>query len=142
MKYLLILAAVLTLLIAFAKPVRRDMPIDVVRYVEFAEKVYGQKIDTAVFYVPHLFAPGMVGWCDRAANKVLISAVHWMSMSDTEHQLLILHEVGHCQFKLDHDNEMLLNRPKSIMYWKLMRAVDFLNNKDYYLNELKNRVTK
>lgn len=73
-------------------------------------------------------------------NIVSINRKFWETANDWQKEQLIFHELGHCELGLKHDDFMLdYGLPKSLMN---KRAIDwwvYRDNREYYLNELKEK---
>jgi hypothetical protein len=72
---------------------------------------------------------------NRTQVYIGISPHYWYNYSEKQRQWLIYHELGHCIFRLNHNEKINKNQPESIMYPYLGDFVNFLNV-DAYLDKL------
>lgn len=88
----------------------------------------------------------VVGECfngDDEYNYVYIDKDHWNKITETQREQLMFHELGHCVLKLNHDNRVFpdldIAHPKhlSIMYHEQMPDDQYVENWEYYIDELK-----
>lgn len=74
-----------------------------------------------------------VGVCVKWSNgdfDIQIDKRYWDYASDLDREVLILHELGHCDLGLEHSD------PSSIMEPYHIGAENYLANQNYYINEL------
>jgi len=126
------------------------------KFVKQFESYYGKKIDgeLAIYFEQSLADSSIgevVGICKPHINnkEIQIKFDAWMNFNDKRKELLIFHELGHCQLNRDHLNTtfeitiedgMKITCPTSIMYPMLMSdlQIKYCYDKmhDYYINEL------
>jgi hypothetical protein len=77
---------------------------------------------------------------ERLNLNVEIDPIFWQEATDTEKEVLIFHELGHCVLNRDHDESIIAEYeiPKSIMYPVIFDS-PYKNNRRYYVDELKNQ---
>jgi len=99
---------------------RQRVHPDFEEYVQRFERLRGQDIESTIIYgTPDRTAnPNAVANCFLTGNRPLIKVdfAYFQTLGDLGKEELIFHELGHCELKRDHDEEMIGNRPKSIMY--------------------------
>ena len=79
---------------------------------------------------------------ERINLNIEIDPIYWNEASDTEKEVLLFHEMGHCVLNKEHNETVLtdFNMPKSIMYPYVFNN-PYSRYRDYYVNELKNENT-
>jgi hypothetical protein len=86
-----------------------------------------------------------VGFCTRLSNgksKVEIDKDYWNRASVAQKELLIFHELGHCELGLPHNDRMMFGNfcPETLMYFHTFSheqaQLCFLPNRQYYLENL------
>lgn len=95
------------------KPQTIEVPF--IPYVRTFEAVYGQPVALDINF-SDVLQIGQSGLCLHDGN-ILISREIWDHSTDTEKELVIFHELGHCVLNREHD--MSLNAkgyPNSYMY--------------------------
>lgn len=88
---------------------------------------------------------GAIGVCYSmidGSRYIILDRDFWNSFRDeATRELLLFHELGHCALNrfehIDHNREDGL--PASIMNSSLIETKDYVNNRDYYLDELFSR---
>jgi hypothetical protein len=91
-----------------------------------------------------------VGVCDMSDNEIKIDPEYWYNADDYEKEELIYHELGHCVFNLEHNEDLVqmpnmpvgAMMPVSIMYPYTLDSTLYAENRDYYLAELKKEIAK
>ena len=81
----------------------------------------------------------VIGLCETGygSRTVTFDPDFWNSVSETQRELLAHHELGHCILYRPHLTTLLSNgAEKSIMYPYIMSSSTYLNNYDYYQQEL------
>lgn len=78
------------------------------------------------------------GYCDPLTWQIFISRVGWDRLSsDSSHEQLVYHELGHCLLRLAHTKVVIGGCPSSIMYPAVFgQAKCYLDHRAAYLNEL------
>ena len=82
------------------------------------------------------------GFCSSEYNVIRISEKRWNLISETTKEVLIIHELGHCDADLRHDENKIGFEPVSIMYpWvDHITPSNWRNNRDLYANQLRNKI--
>ncbi|MEK6704184.1 MAG: hypothetical protein AABZ06_00175, partial [Bdellovibrionota bacterium] len=81
----------------------------------------------------------VIGLCESGVSirRVTLDPDFWDSVSDTQRELLMHHELGHCVLYRGHRSDSLSTGAyASIMYPVIMSSSTYINNYDYYQNEL------
>jgi hypothetical protein len=82
---------------------------------------------------------GVIGLCETGygGRKVTLDPDFWDVVSETQKELLMHHELGHCILYRPHRSTFLSSgKEASIMYPIIMSSSTYLNNSSYYLSEL------
>jgi hypothetical protein len=82
---------------------------------------------------------GVIGLCETGygSRTVTLEPDFWGQISDTQDELLMHHELGHCILYRPHRSALLsTGREASIMNPIIMSSSTYLGNYDYYQNEL------
>ncbi|MCM2278929.1 MAG: hypothetical protein NDJ89_12710 [Oligoflexia bacterium] len=85
------------------------------------------------------YGASVIGLCETSANlrRVTLDPDFWDSVSETQRELLAHHELGHCVLYRAHKSTLLSTGAyASIMYPIIMGSSTYLNNYDYYQQEL------
>lgn len=82
-----------------------------------------------------------LGWCKHGSRdkppRIMINEEEWQYMRDAKRELLMFHELGHCALGRYHRNTATpLNIPVSIMTTYIMDSDTYIQNKEYYMDEL------
>lgn len=80
------------------------------------------------------------GRCDAETRTIILSKEIWFKMDSTQRMILVYHEMGHCELGRPDKTDLMKDKPKpaSLMHPILIRPIDFLENREYYVNELFN----
>ena len=81
----------------------------------------------------------MIGLCETGygGRTVTLDPDFWNNVSETQKELLMHHELGHCILYRPHRSTYLSSGIEaSIMYPIIMASSTYLNNYSYYQNEL------
>jgi hypothetical protein len=76
------------------------------------------------------------GWCFIFENIVGISRSYWNKIDDVDRTILINHELGHCLLGRVHEEPEAKDPISSIMEPELIDEDEYLDNQDYYDEEL------
>jgi hypothetical protein len=86
---------------------------------------------------------GEIGYSFGSVNLILLkdTKINDPDFSNAQKKALIMHEIGHCQFGLDHNNDAETNgRPISIMHQGISNYVytdtSWEENRDYWLQDI------
>jgi len=85
------------------------------------------------------YGSSVIGLCETGGGKrrVTFSTSFWNSVSETQRELLAHHELGHCVLYRGHRTTLLSNGAyASLMYPIIMGSSTYLNNYNYYQQEL------
>jgi hypothetical protein len=75
---------------------------------------------------------------ERRALEIELNADNWSSYSNSQQELIMFHELGHCVLHREHNPYLRREdeRPESIMYPTLMSQSDYEEHRATYLSEL------
>lgn len=85
------------------------------------------------------YGSGVIGLCETGggSRRVTFDPGFWNPGSETQRELLVHHELGHCVLYRAHKTDLLPSGAyASIMYPVIMSSSTYLNNYDYYQQEL------
>lgn len=91
------------------------------------------------FYLVDLLPETTEAVCDPFYDRVFYNRKHWQESSELQRRITLLHEYGHCKLNRGHRNKLFQDRwqcPKSIMHFQAVTDECFLQNPQYYLEEL------
>lgn len=79
-----------------------------------------------------------IGFCAEAGNvpQMVIDEETYQSYNQSEREMLILHEIGHCVGKRDHCEVMENKQPISLMYSKMFDVRYYDVHREGLMNEL------
>lgn len=88
-------------------PSKESGTLTLVQVMEFYTNSTGNEIKTQVTYTENGFEenPDELGACIRYKNgskQIVIHMNKWEELSDNERIWLVFHEIGHCDFDLEH----------------------------------------
>ena len=119
----ILLSVALLLVSACGRPIPPDWAVP---YMElFNQEAHVRGVDADAFDTEFVIvetiegADAIIGMCYYADNRVEVEEKFWKYASDTEREILIFHELGHCALKKGHSDSGIM-RPQ-------------LLNEDYYL---------
>ena len=79
---------------------------------------------------------GSIYW----GNTILINSVVWEKLSETQREVVIFHELGHCLLGRTHEDGLIVKYRtrvfKSIMNKNIIHESTYSKYKDYYMSEL------
>lgn len=111
------------------------------------ESEFGVKVKFPVtFFIAEDRAVGTCSYWGDGSRLVRIDLRRWFTLSDTQKELVIYHELGHCSLNQPHDEEETEFQnvkgkwPKSIMrsfIFDPIEALVYKTNRNYYILELK-----
>ena len=87
------------------------------------------------------YGSSVIGLCETSSNlrRVTFDPDFWNSVSETQRELLVHHELGHCVLYRGHRTAVLSSgNYASLMYPIIMRSSTYLDNYAYYQDELFN----
>jgi hypothetical protein len=124
-------------------------PAELAKYVQrFADDAQAQGNDVSARLSPDLqiqfgsldaYGSGVIGLCETSGSmrQVTFDPDFWDQVSETQRQLLVHHELGHCVLYRAHRSELLSSGAyASIMYPIILSSATYTANPAYYLNEL------
>lgn len=77
-----------------------------------------------------------VGVCRyNATNRIEVLRVWWQFALDSEREVLMLHELGHCVLGRGHTETYTNGQPSSIMYPSVLSGYQYESNREQYLQE-------
>ena len=85
------------------------------------------------------YGSSVIGLCESGGNmrRVTFEPTFWNSVDDTQKELLVHHELGHCVLYRAHRTDLLPSgADASIMYPVIMTDSTYTTNANYYLTEL------
>ncbi|MEN9723098.1 MAG: hypothetical protein RJB38_1084 [Pseudomonadota bacterium] len=85
------------------------------------------------------YGSSVIGLCERSSNlrRVTLDPDFWNVVDETQRELLVHHELGHCVLSRGHRTEVLSSGLyASLMYPIIMRSSSYTSNYDYYQQEL------
>jgi len=85
------------------------------------------------------YGSGVIGLCETGygLRRVTLDPDFWNNVSNTQKELLMHHELGHCILYRAHRTSLLSSGAEaSIMYPIIMASSTYLNDYNYYQNEL------
>jgi hypothetical protein len=129
-----------------------DGPAEVEKYIQkFIDDAKIQGIDVLpdmkgpklTIQISSLSAYGSstIGLCESGTRlrRVTLNPSFWNSVSDTQKELLVHHELGHCVLYRPHRSDLLSGGAyASIMYPVIMASSTYTSNYNYYQQELFN----
>jgi predicted SprT family Zn-dependent metalloprotease len=117
----------------------RLVPAELETYVASFEKHYGKSLENIRFDFVSLAKP-TVGRCWMDEHLVEFDKDYWDNANETTRELLVYHELGHCELRREHtDAKHTDYRPVSIMHPILLWYVEYLAHKQEYIDELFSR---
>ncbi len=130
-----------TISIIFSTPTSHREPV-FDPYIERFESYYNSPVKSTINFGTK-FEGKVIGVCYYPFRKIEINKLYWDKASDTEKEMLIFHELGHCELHRDHNKSFILDNnnneiPESLMYPKMFNPNIYLNYRDYYIMELFN----
>ncbi len=85
------------------------------------------------------YGSSVIGLCETSSSlrRVTFDPDFWNAVSETQRELLAHHEFGHCVLYRGHRSTVLSSGSfASVMYPTIMKSSTYLNNYDYYQDEL------
>jgi hypothetical protein len=85
------------------------------------------------------YGSSVIGLCETSSSlrRVTFDPDFWNAVSETQRELLAHHEFGHCVLYRGHRSTVLSSGIfASVMYPTIMKSTTYLNNYDYYQDEL------
>jgi Zn-dependent protease with chaperone function len=116
-----------------------------IKYIDLFEAEYGKMIGDIPINFALISKPQTVAWCNEwnsGERNVEVSQPHWNSMSESQKEELIFHELGHCELNLDHDDTYDTNDscPTSLMnpyvFGNYETTNCYIPKYDYYMRQL------
>jgi hypothetical protein len=116
------------------------VPSDIQPYLSTFEAKYGYNVSYIQYSFSSLESP-YVGMCtiDNGSESITIDPTFWSEIDDNQKEALVMHELGHCVLFRAHLNTLQPNGDDtSVMNAYMMAESAYVNQRDYYLNELFN----
>lgn len=110
-------------------------------YIELFENSYNVNVNVPIIYnyEDPLYAGACYTYSD-GYKEIKVNKKFWENYSTEQREVLIFHELGHCVFNLDHDNNHSLYCPASVMRSYLFSDFEilycYIPNRSYYLDDL------
>jgi hypothetical protein len=110
-------------------------------YVKSFEEYFNHKVTVPILFTS--LSGNTRGRCiffraPKVLRRIQIDSKYWARIEDWERELVIFHELGHCEFNMDHDKSkepgIFFQNPKSIMYPYLFWQ--YAARRDHYWREL------
>lgn len=112
---------------------------DFTPYVKEFEKACGITSGSIINF-GNSFEKHVIGYCTPSNKNIKINRKYWNTADSYERELLIFHELGHCDLNRDHTEGYRDQDPKfipvSIMGAEIFGANIYMANRDYYIKEL------
>lgn len=102
-------------------------------YLNYKEEYTGNRKLRKMSIVLKDLDSDYIGYCTyylTGRRTITIDKTFWEQSNMVDRDLLLFHELGHCDLNLDH------SEPKSIMEEHHIGAYRFLSNPEYYMQEL------
>lgn len=101
-------------------PVIKSGTLTIDQAIEIYEKSTGNALKTPVYYADSTLdifqkLPDSLAICAVSKSgdkKIIINTDYWKSASDTKRVYILFHEIGHCDFDMDHTDD-----PDHFMYY-------------------------
>lgn len=78
-----------------------------------------------------------VGTCNRLSRTIKIKRSTWDTYGELTRENLLLHEIGHCYFDLDHDDELLDDGcPANLMHHQIIPKKCYIRYRNIYIEQL------
>lgn len=150
-KTIIFLCLLLSSCLAIHKHFTPDQSDEFAPFIDNFESHWGHTISTPIFFINKSsldkINQNALGACVMYAGiigEIQVVRESWLNMSYDEKEILMFHELGHCELRIfEHDNARINDCPKSIMAETLMNWADIMlcyePNKEYYLNEIFHR---
>lgn len=115
-------------------------PLETDAYVKRFESLYG-KTDVTIEIVDTIGIdepdPKIVGYCFPMQRLVQLQRAYWNQGSEINREIVVFHELGHCQLKREHTYHAYEdNCPISVMNPVLPNAPCYQKHYTDYINEL------
>lgn len=89
---------------------------------------------------PNLNETGVCEITENETPRIIVNAAIWQTLSSTDRQEVIFHELGHCVLRRIHQNSQVAGTggmiPDSIMYPYRISGTTYQSNISYYHHEL------
>lgn len=113
-------------------------------YIAKLQESLGITITSPVIF--DILKDNIAGICDYRTKVIKIAYKYWITHTDEQREVLLLHEIGHCQINRRHSEATIRlgdrTCPLSVMRTPLFHKgevmVCYRPNREYYLNELLN----
>ncbi len=131
----------------------RDIDLELIEFVSFAEYELDVHIDYPIVFgeIEENVGQQVLGQCRSRGGEpihIYINEDRWDRLSYNQKQILILHEIGHCSFDLDHEHSNIIDLgetftcPQFIMQehafnWNIADTC-YENNMDFYIDQIRN----
>lgn len=129
---------------------------DFLLQVKEFEFLYGKKLENVSISYGNFLGSSVVGICwsySKTGNWykgkfIKIDEGYWKESSNATREILLFHELGHCELNRDHEDEFVTliidNREvfmsKTIMNSYIIDEKKYRENREYYIKELFNKI--
>lgn len=129
---------------------------EILPYVKEFEAFYGKKVENTSINFTDFLGSSVVGIClshsknsDWYNSKVIkLDRRYWNESSKSSKEILIFHELGHCELNRDHDDDFIKIKSgskevfmsKTIMNSYIIDEDKYKENRSYYLIELFSKI--
>jgi len=113
------------------------------KYVQKFERIWRRQVPHNLkleIVSNYLLGTARGGVCIMRKRLIQINASRWNGFSEKKKETIIFHELGHCALNRGHlyydDKSTDWKCPPSIMNWSGISDKCYVDNYDYYINEL------
>lgn len=106
--------------------------------IKFEHDIETTKGDIPIYF--HPLKSNTAGLCVTYSNnkkEVQIDLDFWNKSNEITKEILIFHELGHCVLNRSHQYGSIDECPRSIMNPQLLTDLCYIENREYYINQLK-----
>ena len=114
-------------------------------YIIVFEKEFNVKVNFPVIFEDLGNVRAGVCWIKGNNSKsVSLNSRFWPMLNNGQREILIFHELGHCVFRLWHDNKYIGNKPNSIMNEQVMTTNEvkkyYIKYREEYIKKMKKKL--
>ena len=113
-------------------------------YVNYFERSFDHKVTVPITFGD--LPDNVVGMCyffkgPKPLRFIILDSGYWEKSAVWERELLVFHELGHCEFDLEHDNTVIPGvftyQPGSMMFPYLFW--EYSKERSFYIDELRKK---